>query len=300
MKTKPKSSRVTVFLDWLRFTVPVDIENSELLPPINTFQPTGEINTPFPNYNSTIALGAGRIDWHTERPEQRKLVTLTGDDLLQMRREGYTDLALLRWVDAFENLNVPRLDIAIDTRNRSVVPHLLYKAFLAGKLVTKARKVTRVHETTASGVNGGYTVYIGSRFSEQFMRIYDKRAEQLARGKDVLLPDEEWTRVELELKGDKARVVLRALAASDNGQYDAAGAIFGDFLAWPDNPVWCDLVAGDITADLSVGRRETDHETWLRKIVFPAFERAIREKNPRARALVEEVARRQGWTPATI
>ena len=47
----------------------------------------------------------------------------------------------------------------------------------------------------------GHTVYFGSRVSESFLRIYDKRAERMDEGEE---DPGLWIRVELELKGKKA------------------------------------------------------------------------------------------------
>ena len=279
----------TVFLDWLRFSVPLEISNSELLPPHETFDATGEILKSYPNYTQTIALLAGRIDWNEERPEQRKLVTLTGEDLLTMRRAGVDDDKLAKWIDANEDLNVPRLDIAVDTRNAALTPAKFYAAWQQGKLSTKARKITRVQGRTEDQRAAGYTVYVGSRQSEKFLRIYDKNAEQKAKGKEVDLPDELWTRIEIELKGGMAVNALRHIAQHG---ISSAGWVIAQFCDWAGNAVWQDLKSGNIAPDLSVGRKETDHETWLRKVVFPNFEKALRTGNDRALRIVAEHAER--------
>lgn len=277
-------SEATIFLDWLRFSVPLEIKNCELLPPHEIFDASGEVLTPLKNYKQCVALIAGRIDWNEDSPRQRKLVTLTGDDLLTMRRAGVSDDMLLMWVAAFEDLNVTRMDIAFDTRHKSITPHNLYRAWQGGGIQTTARTVTRVQGTTSEYEQSGYTVYVGSRQSEQFLRIYDKRAEQLSKGKEVALPEQLWTRAELELKGDKAHVALRTLAQE---KIKNGGVLIGRFVSWPANTTWGDICKGHIVSDLSVGRKETDHETWLRRVVFPNFEKALRAGNPRARQIVE-------------
>lgn len=279
-----KTTSATVFFDWLRFSVDVTIDRNELLPPHDIFSLSGEILTPLKNYNRCIGLMAGRVDWHTERPEQRMLVTLTGDDLLRVRRAGYSDTMLAVWINAFEDINVTRLDIAIDTRNVQVTPPMFYRAWLAGKIETSARKATRVQGKTNAGTDDGYTVYIGSRQSEQFLRIYDKNAEQKARGAQLDNPDEKWTRIELELKGRKAKAALRAIAGSD---IKVGGEILGQFVRWQQSTVWGDLTSGNVQPDMSVGRKETDHEVWLRTVVFPNFKRALAAGNPEAIKLVQ-------------
>lgn len=281
-------SGVTFFLDWLRVSVNTDTPNCDILPPSPAFEPSGEIITPLPNYTSAQALVCGRIDWDDDNHQQRKLVTLTGDDLLRARRMGVQDTLLLRWLDALETeLTVTRLDVAFDTRNAAITPAKIYNAWGSGALTTKARTIRRVQGKTDTQHGAGYTVYIGSRQSEQFLRVYDKNAEQAARGKEIDLPDELWTRAELELKGGKAR---RALTALGKEGMSLGGELIAQFCDWPDNTVWQDIRTGNTQVDLSVGRKETDFETWCRRVVFPNMEKAVHLGVPGARELAQKLA----------
>jgi len=58
--------------------------------------------------------------------------------------------------------------------------------------------------------SGGKTANFGKRASQTIIRIYDKKAEQEAKGKSVELPH--WVRVELEKKGNKALQLMRKIA----------------------------------------------------------------------------------------
>lgn len=125
------------------------------------------------------------------RPEMGVHVILTGRSLKELSDRGVPGPKMLDWVFQ-EHGKVTRLDLAIDVLGTHIdLMSLGYSARVKDAPGT-ARKVNFY------GGNDGQTVYVGSRSSEKFMRIYDKAAEQKMQG--AL-----WTRFELELKGDSAR-----------------------------------------------------------------------------------------------
>lgn len=285
-----EQSRINLFLDWLRVSVPVETEHADLLPDHPCFAPTGEILNPLKNYNSCIALFCGRVDWHTEQPRQRKLFTMSGDDLLRMRRSELHERTLCLWLDAFEDaLNVPRLDIAFDTHDETVSPHRAYVAWHDQLLVTSARKITRVQSTGDNGDTAGYTVYIGSRSSEQFLRIYDKLAEQTAKRAPIPEDTLYWTRVELELKDRRARSALHQIA--QHGLDRTGGALIAGFVDWPESPVWQLIRQNQAELDSRLGRKQTDFETWFKNVVMPNFEKGLRSEIPDAMEMLKRLAK---------
>jgi DNA relaxase NicK len=91
----------------------------------------------------------------------------------------------------------------------------------------------------------GRTIYLGSRLSDGFARIYDKRAEVLARmnhderraalaSKQI---PEHWVRFELELKRNQAHTVALGLLSAEIPQEYALGVLRGkiDFKATSGN-----------------------------------------------------------------
>lgn len=106
------------------------------------------------------------------------------------------------WIQKEKNGHFTRIDAAFDDRTGTVTVEKVREAVDAGQLVTRARKGRNISGVDlATGVKEGGTFEVGSRRSESFTRIYDKAAEQRSKGVTV---DGPWTRVEVELKGERA------------------------------------------------------------------------------------------------
>lgn len=93
-----------------------------------------------------------------------------------------------------------RIDLAVDTDTAFV--SAFAKQAENGVLNTRARRWSIINSQ-----DNGQTVYIGSRSSEQFLRVYNKGSEQG-------LSDIPWTRIELENKGSAAIAVKGAIRAA--------------------------------------------------------------------------------------
>ena len=105
--------------------------------------------------------------------------------------------------------NCSRLDLAVDVNCDPIVPHLashIYKE-LGHRRLRAGRPVTA---RLIMGSDGGSTVYIGSRASERFGRLYDKGVEQQTN------PPGHWWRWELELKGKAAQREAIALVNAES------------------------------------------------------------------------------------
>lgn len=106
---------------------------------------------------------------------------------------------------------ITRIDLAVDdigTRFFSVTE--LYNILYSGSYVSKFRKWKNYDEHENSKEITGRTIYLGSRTSEIFLRVYDKQQEQnqkrLARGESLI--EYTWVRWELELKKQRAQEVV--------------------------------------------------------------------------------------------
>ena len=82
------------------------------------------------------------------------------------------------------------------------------------RVVMKMKKYLRydpkIHGTSEKE---GDTLYLGSRRSDTFIRVYDKRLEQKSKTKEDLGID--WVRWEIEFKGDRAQQVARAIGEQE-------------------------------------------------------------------------------------
>lgn len=86
---------------------------------------------------------------------------------------------------------VTRIDIAIDTDAVDIAT--VDNAVRSGCLVSRAKKRRYYGDYDADN----YTIYIGERSAQRFVRIYNKAAEQQVEGV--------WTRCEVEYKGKQAQ-----------------------------------------------------------------------------------------------
>jgi DNA relaxase NicK len=105
-----------------------------------------------------------------------------------------------------------RVDFAFDDRGGPGVIDLdaIVLAVKAGQLVSHFKEVT----LTKSLTGAGWTVYMGARESANFIRFYDKAAEQQSKGYEYA---GHWIRCEIEVKGDRADAVMRGWLASQFG-----------------------------------------------------------------------------------
>jgi len=101
--------------------------------------------------------------------------------------------------------NVSRLDLAVDAKFDPPVTTLAQQIYDdAGHVSSGMGRPPK--RTVITGSDGGSTVYIGARSSEQFGRCYDKGVEQ-----NLERPGH-WWRWELELKQAPARTASRTLS----------------------------------------------------------------------------------------
>lgn len=204
----------TVRLDYLSFTLENSEENFERLwglvdatdIKILAYGGLGYIA-------SANILDGGRVFWHPERLEMGIHVKLNARSLALIEM---CPIGLLNRVRHWAG-KITRLDIAFDDKSAVLDMDEMYKKILKGEVVTRWRTVTRVSGARVGDDKKiGDTINVGSRVSESFLRIYDKKQEMIARGKDVSEVDT-WTRVELELKGDKANAFGLILAETALG-----------------------------------------------------------------------------------
>lgn len=166
-----------------------------------------------------VAVGMKQANM-SEDKKQRVMIVLSGKPLLHLRkRYGLNTVDIIKWFQKFmgpDSQGKPmgrftRVDIAIDVLPKnsefSLLHHCLYHIH-SNAYTTTAKNNGRVKQIFERVIdeNKLQTLYIGSRKSETFARIYDKRAEQIGTGhKD---PGEEWNRFELETKQGRAEALM--------------------------------------------------------------------------------------------
>lgn len=107
--------------------------------------------------------------------------------------------------------HITRLDLAIDN-----IQDIYYRMqeiddiWKSGRCIKHFRTFKRTVECDSAGTALGDTIYFGSRSSDLFIRIYDKRLEHNRRFPDNPV-EHEWVRWELELKDNRANNAARLL-----------------------------------------------------------------------------------------
>jgi hypothetical protein len=154
--------------------------------------------------------------------------------------------------------NVTRIDLAIDS------PRWLDLAFMK-QLLDQNEAVTKARDWNLITGRSGQTLYVGSRTSEKFLRIYDKAAEQRVDG--------HWYRIELECKGDYARGVALHV---DGAGYEYFGDIIKGFCDWPTEEQWASITASPTLLE-GIPRPEKRRDTfaWLMKTVAPSVAKLL-------------------------
>ena len=113
-------------------------------------------------------------------------------------RDWYMRLAMSR------SIKVSRLDVAFDDYSR-FNSRQIWAMNSAGMILSNWRKFQQYESCDKRGNLIGHTGYYGSRSSDVFLRVYDKKLEQECDDLDI------WTRYEFVLKNDYASAFLNGL-----------------------------------------------------------------------------------------
>lgn len=191
-----------VGVDYLRFTIPnirVD-EVVQLFP--GTF-----VQGPTSRYGYTICYGLsgadGRIFIYTGKIQTpyEVHVEVTGGIT---KTWSYEFLQTISQFVQQHGGHCGRFDVAFDDLESGVTVEQILEAVNQGFVVKRSRKSQIIKEVTDGEGCTGYTLYFGSRVSDSFVRVYDKRLEQKS---DVA----HWVRWELELKNERSTVFFKLL-----------------------------------------------------------------------------------------
>lgn len=162
-----------------------------------------------------------------------------------------------------------RIDLAIDIRDsEDILPELL-RATDKQQFTGSARTANIVKSVTDDGV----TIYFGSRQSEKFVRIYNKAAE---RGVEGL-----WTRIEAELKGDRAKGIMRALFSHPVSEWPLIAVGVIETTVKFKTKAWVEAMGTERIEIANPQPTEKDTEGWLMTQVVSAiakFEKRYPEK----------------------
>jgi len=218
-----------------------------------------QTTTPRNGYNHAETDDYGvQLLWNDEREEMGTHVIFAGSTLRNLLERGQVHMASLLRDAVHSGGNITRLDIAKDITGQAVNLEKIYQHFKTHGSGGSAEKVHR-HDD----ISGGFTIYIGSRTSERFVRLYDK-------AKESNLPGELWTRFEIETKGMVARSLAERLCSSVEWGFTFDG-IVTRMANQRGQAEWGKLFSMDsIPIGLPKIERHSDRERWIDQQVIGA------------------------------
>lgn len=253
---------LTITIDWLavNFKEFTD-ETEQIVRTYGSLDRSQASNARFGYSQATKSDFGVEFQWNPDRPDMGHHLIFSGSSLRNIfERTQVQPQALLRAVlDA--GGSVSRLDLAKDCTGQAIDMQAIYQSLERGDYKGTARTYGRI---VSSG--NGDTIYIGSRQSERFIRLYDKAAQQGLDG-------ERWFRLELETKGMVARSL--ALVLMDTPDW---GPVFDNVVR---NMVWVPGVASwhnffaqrNVTIGLPKIEKQSDREAWIEGQVVAAVAR---------------------------
>jgi len=255
---------LTFSVDWINYTAlelgtrvlthtayPIDNASWEPIAPAKGY------NVGLQNQNGC------RVSWHDKRDDMGVHIQYSGSTLNKYAEAGIT-AHMIAIHHSLHKDRCTRIDLALDAENEGL-------------------KIGTLADETKSGVSGlrvksyshilsqdsGETLYLGSRQSEQFMRIYNKAAEQMREG--------DWIRIELECKGSRARELGNRLASESAESMATLTRGLCRNLANFEDSIWQSIVGDMAIAIAKAQAKDPDTKGWLLGSVAPAMGRYIRE-----------------------
>jgi hypothetical protein len=204
---------------------------------------------------------SGSLFWNDEHNQNPGYLVLTGDDVAMLRsmKKMSDDKIIAKLKRPVRKFT--RIDFAINITAGG--PDELLIEWNAGRVQTRAKTCDRIDR---HGAKKGYTLYVGSRGSDKYIRCYDKAAE-LGLLYSVL------TRIEMQTGGDVADRL--AAAMSRDGTKAVGKQAIRDF-AMPHNLEWWEQATRGADVDLQLTPSKlTSFSRWLNEQVYPAIEKRI-------------------------
>lgn len=251
---------LTITIDWLSFTAKEHTLELEQFLHLYARAPKIIDAAPRNGYNSATQDSNGVLCmWNSNREEMGYHTVISGSALRNVfEQTGVSQRGLVEAV-LRTGANITRLDLAKDATGVPIDLQAIYNAIETGNNVGTARTFSQF-----KSIGGGFTIYVGSRQSEKFIRIYDKAIETANNGL-------EWKRYEIETKGMVARALANLLVQNDvwAGAFDAM--VLGMF-DLPASDDYRAFFSGD-TVRIGIPKleRKSDTERWIETQVIPAI-----------------------------
>lgn len=204
------------------------------------------------------------ISWTSKRDDMGVHIRFSGRSLKELTDTGVDTIAIVIWLSE-EGFKFTRLDLAIDIFGVKIDLEELQRCKWAGS-------VNKLPQLIKDGPNceEGSTMYVGSRDSEKFFRIYDKAGEQGEYGGI-------WTRAELELH---SRTATKIAARIVTMTVEEVAKLTGGIILGMYNPEHKDFQQAMNSTPEKVGStKDSSHSTydWIMATVSKSIAKTIIE-----------------------
>jgi hypothetical protein len=250
-----EANKFFISLDWLSVTFKGAVNHDGFLASYATSEKSASV-TPQHGYNWGYRSENGAMVFgHSTRDEMGVHVSFSGSTLRNIEQRGITTHRLLSEAIALHG-KVTRLDLAKDGHDTGIDLKRIAEAGVNNRYSGNARKCNLRREN-----NGGLTLYIGSRQSERFARIYDKAIEQGVQG--------DWLRYEFELSGDVAKQIARVLVSGEVSWDEVFNTMAKGFFQTTEGGYGLFLQGGSLPG-LPKIEKTSDREAWIYSQVIKA------------------------------
>lgn len=260
-------------IDWLAVNFKELTHEAENF--MSTYARVGTTQDTTPRFGYSYACvdhNGSVIQWNPDREDMGHHIIFAGSALRNLFQHSDVQPSALLSACLDAGGNISRLDLAADLRGREIDLQSLYQSLEQGLNIGHARTYGQIRSN-----DNGHTIYIGSRQSERFIRIYNKAAQM---GESV----DKWYRFELETKGMVSRALAIMLVATAAWLPIFVG-VCSDMVSIPGSP---ELGAFYNATSAAVGtpkiEKSTDTEKWIATQVIPAVSKYMVE-NPDSEAV---------------
>jgi len=260
----------TVTIDWLSFTLKQDTKEARhvltLLNPDGIMEPD---NARF-GYDRCARTKEGTFILTSDRnPGMGCHAIIPGSALRAYHEHGTPCTTILQAVISAKG-KVTRLDVAKDAQDERFNLAEVAQMCSVGQFTGTAQKCATINSS-----DGGQTLYIGSRQSERFVRVYDKAVESGQPG--------DWKRLEMETKGEVARLIADAIVS---GGFSLNTILCQSVkkMCNVQHTDWHRILTVDAEFALPKVEKSSDTEAWINSQVGSAIINHL-DKNPNSPAV---------------
>lgn len=211
---------------------------------------------PLHGYNTGTKFQDGRMEFtHTARADMGCHIQWDGNALDTCVMQPLELVKFLYTVGA----RFTRIDLANDCQNYGLRAEDATKAIQEKRFKCRCKKTPAWFDPTF----GGWTQYFGTRWSDIYVRIYDKAAELHIKA--------DYTRVELVVKGERAHKAAQAIISGTDFRALVSGYV--RITGWEQ---WDAIMVADAVA-IPAEKKDTATDHWLLGVCAKTLARRLDE-----------------------